>query len=111
MMRWQKQGFEDFKLPCKKYLTRSNQRLGSAFYRICGVIMANWLCKEYQKGNYSHAFLAGRADLNRCTRKRGPRPLKKLRGKANLRLRNEIRMGSLVRRENNKKVKTYDNMN
>ena len=27
------------------------------------------------------------------------------------RLRDEIRMGSLVPRENNKKVKTYDNMN
>jgi len=27
------------------------------------------------------------------------------------RLRNEVRMGSLVPRENHKKVKTYDNMN
>ena len=36
--------------------------------------------------NYGHAFLAGRAraDLNRCTRAQGPKPLKKARGAANL---------------------------
>ena len=67
-----------------------------------------------KKSNYA-AFLAGRADLNRCTRKRGPKPLKKARGAANLqssrnnldfsRMRNEIRMRSLVPRECNKQAK------
>ena len=33
--------------------------------------------EEKQIGNYGYAFFAGRADLNRCTQKRGPRPLKK----------------------------------
>ena len=41
-------------------------------------------CKEKQIENYGYAFLADRADLHQCTRKRGPKPLKKARGAANL---------------------------
>ena len=58
-----------------------------------------------------YEFLAGRADLNQCTRKQGLKSLKKARGVANLQssqknldfshLRNEIRMRSLVPRECN----------
>ena len=42
------------------------------------------LCEQKQIENYGSAFLAGRADLNRCTWKRGSNPLKKARGGANL---------------------------
>ena len=58
-------------------VTSSNQRLGSAFYKICGVIMETGLCEEKQLENYGYAFLAGRADLNPSTQK----PLKKLEGR------------------------------
>ena len=46
--------------------------------------------REKQIENYGHAFLAGRADLNRCTRTRGPKPLKKARGAANLQFSKKI---------------------
>ena len=42
------------------------------------------LCEEKQIENYSYAFFASRADLNRCTRKRGLKSLKKARGAAYL---------------------------
>jgi len=40
------------------------------------------LREEKQIENYGYAFLAGRADLNQCTQKQGPKPLKKARGVA-----------------------------
>ena len=44
----------------------------------------NGLCEEKQIKNRGHTFLAGQADLNQCTWKRGPKPLKKPKGEANL---------------------------
>ena len=45
-------------------VTSSNQRLGSAFYRICSVIMETdcIFCEEKQIQNYGYAFLAGWED-------------------------------------------------
>jgi len=40
------------------------------------------LREEKQIENYGYAFLAGRADLNQCTQKQGPKHLKKARGVA-----------------------------
>ena len=40
--------------------------------------------------DYGYAFLASRADLNQCTRKRGPKLLKIARGAANLRSSHKI---------------------
>ena len=48
------------------------------------MMMENGLCEERQIDNHGHTFLAGQADLNRCTRKRGPKPLEKPKGAANL---------------------------
>ena len=42
------------------------------------------MCEEKQIENYGYAFLADQADLNQCTRKRGPKPLNKPTGVANL---------------------------
>ena len=70
-----------------------------------------WSCKtglreEKQIENYVYAFFASRVDLSQCSRKRGPKPLKKARGVAILHssqknldfscLRNKIRMRSWV---------------
>ena len=49
--------------------------------------MGSWktgLYEEKQIENYGYKFFASRADLNRCTRKRGPKLLKKATGAANL---------------------------
>ena len=40
--------------------------------------------EEKQVENHDYAFLGGRADLKRRTRKRGPKPLEKPKGAANL---------------------------
>ena len=73
------------------------------------------LCEEKQIENYGYAFLAGRAGLNRCTRKRDPKPLKKPRGAANVQSSQKVlisracetKLGchcSLVPRERNKSL-------
>ena len=88
--------------------------------RSTGYTVWSWktgLCEEKQIQNYGYALLAGRADLNPCTRKRGPKSLKKARGAANLQSRflapaNEIRMRSRgtvtrERKKNWKKVTSH----
>ena len=39
--------------------------------------METRLCEEKYIENYAYAYFAGRAELNQCTRKRGPKPLEK----------------------------------
>ena len=65
-------------------ITSSNQRLGSAFYRICSVTMEKWVVWRKAIENHRYAFLTGWADLNWHTWKQGPKPLKKPKGAANL---------------------------